>query len=92
MTEPPKNGLGHTMTHKQRCKHGCRDAQGVYVGTPLHAPGKCEHKESDQLGPICLWCWRVKWPRAESVVIIGAVLYFGIQMIRWSIGGFEVIR
>ena len=75
------------MTHKERCKHGCRNEP--VEGCDLPA---CPHADVDQLLFVCLSCFRIKWPRIEVVVIVGSVLFFIAQMIRWGIAGFSVVK
>lgn len=52
----------------------------------------CPHSEVDQLGPACLQCGRIKWPRFEVVVIVGAIIFFGAHLAYWASIGFEVAR
>lgn len=76
------------MTHKQRCKHGCREKSGP-TGCDLPP---CLHSEADQFGPICLSCGRIKWPRIEVVVIVGAILFFAAHLAYWASVGFSVVK
>ena len=52
----------------------------------------CLHADVDQIGPICVRCARVKWPRPEAVVIVGAILFFGAHLIVWARAGFIVVK
>lgn len=75
------------MTHQERCKHGCRNEP--VEGCDLPA---CLHADIDQLGPVCLHCFRIKWPRPEAVVIVGAILFFSVHFAAWVMGGFSVVK
>lgn len=76
------------MTHKERCKHGCReDAPMSDSVVP-----ECEHKESDQLINVCLFCGRVDWPKIETCLITAAIIYFSIHIIVWAYAGFSVVK
>ena len=41
---------------------------------------------------MCLSCGRIKRPKIEYVIVVGACLYFLAQMVRWAMVGFEVVR
>ena len=75
------------MTHKERCKHGCRNEPAEGCDLPA-----CLHADVDQLGPCCLSCFRIKWPRPESVVIAGAVIFFLAHLVYWINAGFSVVK
>jgi hypothetical protein len=48
----------------------------------------CVHPESDQFGPICLWCFHVEWPNPAWYVVVVAIVYFGIRLALWAKTGF----
>ena len=75
------------MNHQERCKHGCRNEPAGGCDLPA-----CLHADVDQLGPCCLSCGRIKRPKIEYIIVVGACLYFLAQMVRWAMVGFEVIR
>lgn len=43
----------------------------------------CEHKEADQLGPVCLHCGRLALPDPSWAIVAIGFLMLGLNVMSW---------